>query len=371
MKNENLGIIFSNMHDSALGQLTESRTTSSIPFGGRYRFIDFVLSSMVNSNIYSIGVIAKTNYESLLDHLGSGREWDLARKSGGLYILPPYGVQGAGVYQGKIQALYGMKEYIERTQRKYVVMTDTDVICNIDFNAITEFHKEKEADMTIVYIKKKLSKDVKNATVFSLNGEQRITDVRMLSGSESEQNLSVNIVVAEKDLLMRLVSDVHSHGLYDFDRDILQRRLDSLNIYGYEYKDYFAKIDNLKDYFRANLDLLKPDVRRQLFLSNRNIYTKGADQVPTRYGLDSRITNSLIADGCLIEGEVRNSLISRGVYVGKGALVENSVIMSSCRIEPMARLNYCILDKNALVTNKKILSGSENYPNYIAKNGVV
>jgi glucose-1-phosphate adenylyltransferase len=237
MKNENLGIIFSNMHDNSLGQLTEERTTSSIPFGGRYRFIDFVLSSMVNSNIYSVGVIAKTNYESLMDHLGSGREWDLARKSGGLYILPPYGTQGAGMYHGRVEALHGMLDYIQRTPGKYVVMADSDIICNIDFNKIVDYHKEKDADISIAYIKKKISREVKIATVFSLNGEGRITDVRVLSGNDTEQNLSVNIIVVEKHLLCRLVADTYSHGQYDFDKDILQRRLESLNIYGYEYKD--------------------------------------------------------------------------------------------------------------------------------------
>lgn len=366
-----MGIIFSNMHDNALHELTEQRTTSSIPFGGRYRFIDFVLSSMVNSGVHSVGVIAKSNYESLMDHLGSGRDWDLARKNGGLYILPPYGNRTAGVYHGRIEALQGMTKYLTRSTEKYVVLTDSDLICNLNFNQIIDYHIEKGADISIAYSKKYIEANTKSTTVFSLNGAGRITDVMISPANAGEQNLCLNIMVMERKLLIRLINEEYSRGHHSFTKDILQKRTDSLNIYGYEYTGYISKIDSLQDYFDANLDLLKPEVRKDLFLSNRSIYTKITDQVPTRYGLNSKTSNSIIADGCLIEGEVHNSVISRGVYIAKGAVVKNSVIMNSCRIGENANLDSCILDKFVIINERRTLIGSENYPNFIAKSSVV
>lgn len=371
MKNRSLGIIFSNIHDNSLHELTEERTTSSVPFGGRYRFVDFVLSSMVNSGIYSVGVIAKTNYESLMDHLGSGREWDLSRKTGGLYILPPYGIHGAGIYRGRIEALYGMMSYLNRSPEKYVVMSDSDIICNMNFTKIVNYHEEKNADITIAYIKKKVKPNKANLTVFSLSGDNRITDVLLEPEADKEHNLSINVVVIEKHLLIKLVNDSISRGNYSFTKDILQKKVDTLNIYGYEYTDYLAKIDDIVDYYNASMDLLKSDVRKELFLGKKKIYTRVNDQAPTRYGLNSKVNNSMIADGCLIEGEVHNSIISRGVYIGKDAKIYNSIVMQGSRVSERACLDYCILDKSVLIKEHRDLKGYKDYPYYIVKNRVV
>lgn len=366
-----MGIIFSNIHDKTLHELTEQRTTSSIPFGGRYRFIDFVLSSMVNSGIHNIGVIARNNYESLMDHLGSGRDWDLSRKNGGLYILPPYGNVTAGMYHGRIEALHGMMKYLSHSTAEYVILSDSDLICNFDFNEIVKFHEEKNAEITIAYTKKYIEAGTSSATVFSLNGAGRITDVLVNPANAGEQNLCLNVTVIDRKLLIRLVSEEYSRGHTSFTKDILQKRCDSLNIYGYEFTGYISKIDSLQDYFDANMDLLKSEVRHDLFSSGSSIYTKVTDQVPTRYGLNSKISNSLVADGCLIEGEVHNSIISRGVYIARGAVVKNSVIMNSSRIGENASLEYCILDKFVIINERRTLTGAENYPNFISKSSVV
>lgn len=367
-----MGIIFSNMHDKSLHELTEQRTTSSIPFGARYRFIDFVLSSMVNSGIHSVGVIARNNYESLMDHLGSGRDWDLARKNGGLYLLPPYGNQTAGMYHGRIEALQGMMTYLNRSTAQYVVLSDSDLICNLNFNDIISYHEEKNAEITIAYTKKYLETDrASSSTVFSLNGGGRITDVLVNPAGAGEQNLCLNIMVIERKLLIRLVNEEYSRGHTSFTKDILQKRCGSLEIYGYECSGYISKIDSIKDYFDANMDLLNADVRHNLFLSGRSIYTKVTDQVPTRYGLNSKTSNCFIADGCLIEGEVHNSIISRGVYIGRGAVVRNSVIMNSCRIGENANLDNCILDKFVIVNERRTLIGAETYPTFISKSSIV
>ena len=146
-----LGLIFANMHEQTLPELTKARAMASVPFGGKYRLIDFPLSGMVNSGITQVGIITKQNYYSLMNHLGMGSEWDLARKTGGLHILPPYGRENAGMYRGRLEALAGALEFIRESNAEYVVMTDSNVIANMDMKPIVDFHEKNEADITCVY----------------------------------------------------------------------------------------------------------------------------------------------------------------------------------------------------------------------------
>lgn len=368
-----LGIIFSNMHDEMLRELTEKRTMASVPFGGRYRFIDFTLSSLVNSNIQSVGVITKSNYQSLMDHLGSGREWDLARKREGLYILPPFGNAGAsGIYRGRIEALAGIMGFIKHSDARYVVLADCDMICNINIKTILNEHIEKEAEITAVYQKKELNpQNCRDATVFHCNESGRVTDVMINPGIQGECNVSLNLMIMEKALLERLVSENMSRNLFSMEKDVLQAKASSMKIYGYEYKGFCAKIDSMRDYFDANMLMLNREIRDELFINNGPIYTKVRDDMPAKYGLSSKVTNSLIADGCTIEGEVENSVLFRGVTVGKGAKVSNSIVMQDTSIGEKSVLNYCITDKDVTIKDNRMLMGYLSYPAFISKASVV
>ena len=368
-----LGIIFSNMHDEMLRELTEKRTMASVPFGGRYRFIDFTLSSMVNSNIQSVGVITKSNYQSLMDHLGSGREWDLARKREGLYILPPFGnTASAGIYRGRIEALSGIMGFIKHSDARYVVLADCDMICNMDIKAILNEHIERQADITAAYQQKALNaQNCRDATVFVCDEKDRVTEVMINPGIEGEHHVSLNLMVMEKALLERLVAENMSRNLYSMEKDVLQARASMLKIYGYQYKSYCAKIDSMRDYFDANMQMLKKEVRDELFINNGPIYTKVRDDMPAKYGLNAKVTNSLIADGCLIEGEVENSVLFRGVTVGKGAKISNSIIMQDTTVGEKSVLNYCITDKDVTIKDNRMLMGYLSYPVFIAKASVV
>ncbi len=368
-----LGIIFSNMHDEMLRELTEKRTMASVPFGGRYRFIDFTLSSMVNSNIQSVGVITKSNYQSLMDHLGSGREWDLARKREGLYILPPFGnTASAGIYRGRIEALAGIMGFIKHSDARYVVLADCDMICNMDIKAIINEHIEREADITAAYQPKTLNdQNCRDATVFACDENNRVTEVMINPGVQGEHNVSLNLMVMEKALLERLVAENMSRNLYSMEKDVLQARASLLKIYGYQYKGYCAKIDSMRDYFDANMQMLKKEVRDELFINNGPIYTKVRDDMPAKYGLNAKVTNSLIADGCLIEGEVENSVLFRGVTVGKGAKISNSIVMQDTAVGEKSVLNYCITDKDVTIKDNRMLMGYLSYPVFISKASVV
>ncbi|MFA9380544.1 MAG: glucose-1-phosphate adenylyltransferase subunit GlgD [Acetanaerobacterium sp.] len=367
-----LGIIFSNMHDEMLRELTERRTMASVPFGGRYRFIDFTLSSFVNSNIESVGVITKSNYQSLMDHLGSGREWDLARKREGLYILPPFGNAGSGIYRGRIEALSGIMGFIRHSSARYVVLADCDMICNVDIKEMLASHIEREAEITIAYQKKVLNTDnSRDSTVLVCDNNGRVSDVMLNPGVEGEHCVSLNLMIMEKALLERLVVENMSRNLYSMEKDVLQAQASHIRIFGYEYTRFCAKIDSMRDYYDANMLMLKKEVRDELFLQNRPVYTKVRDDMPVKYGLDSRASNSLIADGCVIEGEVENSILFRGVTVGKGAKVQNSIVMQDTTIGKKSVLNYCITDKDVTIKENRTLMGYLSYPVFISKGSVV
>ncbi len=367
-----MGIIFSNMHDSALGDLTQHRTMGSVPIGARYRLIDFTLSSMVNAGIRNVGVITKSNYHSLMDHLGSGKEWDLSRKIGGLVILPPFSRTGSsGIYRGSIEALHGIMGYLNASTARYVVLSDSDRIANIDLHPIMEGHFASGADLTAVYKKQSLPDNNQDVIAFSINIDGRITDVMLDPKKAGEYNMYINLMVIDRQLLIRLVADAYSHRKYSLAQDILQAKVQELNMRAHCFEGYCATITCMESYFAANMDLLSGEVRSQLFPPGNPIYTKVRDEVPAKYGLRAIVSNSLVADGCIIEGQVESSIIFRGVKIGRGAVVKNSVVMQGSVIGESSSLHYCIADKDVLVKDMRSLSGTPDFPIYLPKGKIV
>lgn len=368
IENKTLGIIFSNIHDTRLGELSERRTMGSIPFGGRYRFIDFVLSNMVNSGIETVGVITKSNYQSLIDHLGSGREWDLARKNGGLHILPPFGNSVNGIYRGRMEALANVERYIQRSKAKYVLLSDCDVIANIDYAPIIECHKKNGCDMTLLYKRRDVSQENdENNIIFKIDEDHIVTDMRKSTGSDREVNVCMNIAVMDKDFLERLIDICKQKNLYSFRNDVLLGSLEKFKIYAYEFTGYLAQIHSMENYFDVNMKLLDPQVRRDLFTPARPIYTKVRDESPAMYGVGGSAKNSLIADGCIIDGTVENCIVFRGVQIGRGAVVRNSILMQSTVIGENCELSYVMTDKDVRVGDGKRLMGAPNCSVYVKK----
>lgn len=363
-----VGIIFSNIHDDNVAELARIRTLGSIPFGGRYRLIDFPLSNMVNSGIDTVGIITKSNYQSLMDHVGSGKDWDLARKDGGVIILPPYGdLENSTLYTSRLEALKGITNFLFRADEEYVVMTDCDAICRINFNDVIENHIKNRADISLVY--KKLEKgtfDEKNITTFSLQ-DNRIVSVKYNEKvAEGTSNVFTNVFVMKKSLLQNIVMDSISLGKRHFMADVIASNLDSMKIIGYEYKGFYAGITSLQAYYDSNMKMLDADIRHEVF-GDRSVFTKIRDSAPTKYGNSAIVKNSLIADGCIIEGEVENSIIFRNVKVARGTVVKNSIVMQNTVLGENSSLNCIIADKNVVIKDRKVLSGSENHPFYIGK----
>lgn len=367
-----LGLVFANMHDTTLGDMTKNRTMGSVMFGGRYRLIDFPLSNMVNSGISEVGVITKSNYQSLLDHLGSAREWDLARKKGGLYILPPFGNVESTLYRGRIEALYGAMSFIKHSRAKYVILSDCDVVTNIDYKPIVAAHIESGADITAVaHTGVYSSDDIKTSTVFNVDADKNVTSVLINPDISGTCTTSLNVFVMSMDFLIETVNDAMAIGNVSFERNILQEKCRELKIKIYEYDNYFSKLNSPESYFKSNMALLEPENARKLFVPKRSIYTKVSDNAPVKYDLDSKVSNSLIADGCIIEGEVENSVLFRGVKVGKGAKVKNCILMQGTVVGDNAELNYLITDKNVSICENHILTSSPQYPMYVGKGASV
>lgn len=367
-----LGLVFANMHDTTLGDMTKKRTMGSVMFGGRYRLIDFPLSNMVNSGISEVGVITKSNYQSLLDHLGSAREWDLARKKGGLYILPPFGNVESTLYRGRIEALYGAMSFIKHSRAKYVILSDCDVVTNIDYKPIVAAHIESGADITAVaHTGVYSSDDIKTSTVFNVDADKNVTSVLINPDISGTCTTSLNVFVMSMDFLIETVNDAMARGNVSFERNILQEKCRELKIKIYEYDNYFSKLNSPESYFKSNMALLEPENARKLFVPKRSIYTKVSDNAPVKYDLDSKVSNSLVADGCIIEGEVENSVLFRGVKVGKGAKVKNCILMQGTVVGDNAELNYLITDKNVSICENHILTSSPQYPMYVGKGASV
>lgn len=367
-----MGIIFPNSFDALMGGMVDLRLMASLPFASRYRLIDFVLSSMSNCDIDNIVIVPNRNYHSLMDHIGTGREWDLARKNGGVTIFPPFAESGAKLSSGRVGSIANILRLLKEQTEKYVVMSDSNIAANIDFQAMIAAHIKSEADVTIAYNEQALpesflkSDDANKDFYYSLDIENgRVKDIHV-NPTEGVHQLSMNIFIIERELLIKLVSDAFSHGLTHFTKEVLWSKKEELNIQAYQYTGYVARICGINSYFDENMKLLEEENLDALF-NGTPIYTKIRDDNPTRYISGSSVKNSMAADGCIIEGEVENSVLFRGVKVAKGAKVKNCILMQDTVIEAGADIEYLITDKLVTVSAGKEMKGTDSYPVYIVK----
>jgi glucose-1-phosphate adenylyltransferase len=372
MSGRAFGIIFSNMHDESVHELTSQRTMGSIPYGGRYRLIDFVLSNMYNSGITKVGVITKSNYQSLMDHLGSGKEWDLSRKREGLFILPPFGRAQSGIYKGRLDALIGIRSFIHRSTSDYVIMADCDTICNMNYSLPLESHIANKADVTVICKQRHCdTADTMGDVAYMSDKGGRVSELVMDPPQAGDYDIGLNMWIVNKSFLENILDDAQSRNYQSFERDILQQGCDKYRIFKWDFNGYAGHVNTIQQYFHTNMDLLDSDIREELFFKYGHIYTKVRDDVPAKYSDSATVSNSMIADGCTIEGEVENSVIFRGVSVGKGAKVSNSIVMQGTKIDRNVKLNYVIIDKDVFIKDNRILMGFDSYPLYITKGCVV
>ena len=369
--NNMMSVLFASGNESKLNELTLHRTTASLPFGGRYRLIDFTLSNLVNSGIKQIGIITSSKYQSLMDHIRQGRDWDLNRKNAGISVFPPFVYNNsADVYKGKIEALYSIMNFLDKAKEEYVVIANCNVAANIDYEEVLEKHLSTGAKITV------LCHDGLTTTsrriVIERGENDLVTDIyeTEIAGNE-EKEISLNSYIIEKETLVDLVKKAYARGQVDFEKDILFKLVEEKSVYAYKLDSYAAIVDDVKTYYGESMNLLKAEVRDELFDGNSAIYTKVKDSVPTVYRDGAKVVNSLLADGCVIEGTVENSILFRNVKVGKGAVVKNSIVMENGKIGEGSSLKYAITDKDVTISENREISGFVTYPIVIVKGKTV
>ena len=376
MKNT-LGIIIGFDSNNDLRELSEHRPVASVPFGGRYRVIDFMMSNLVNSGCYQVAVLMRDKYQSLLDHLGSGKDWDLSRKRGGMFLLPPnaFAPKSSPLvtenYRTSLEALGSISDMLNKNKSEHVLICSADIVANIPLDEVMKEHKKSEADVTIVCTKN--PEGGAFDMFLDLSPRHEVEDIRNGDNMGGKcKYKSMGIYIMKRKYLQSLLSDCVTHNLCSFERDAMQhvfKRGDK--VHGYVFDKYSAKIENVKGYFSASMDMLDKDIRDQVFLENRPILTKIYDEAPTYYGEDAEVSDSLIADGSRIEGTVKNSIIFRGCTIAKDAVVKDSIVLPNSSIGEGVELSYVVTDKGVTVRENRKMIGGATYPVAIAKNATV
>lgn len=364
--NDVLGVIFSDSCAETLTELNAHRTTASIPVGGKYRMIDFALSNMSNSNINNVGIIAKSGFMSLMDHIGSASAWDLSKNRSGVTILPPY----AGVnFANKIETLYQLRGYLGDAKESYFLLTESNVISNIDYTELFYLHSVNKADITLVYKNMPVPEKLVPTTI-QLDETGKVGKVLVQPDTTGACNLYLGSMLVSKELFLKLIAKAMSENELNFER-LIQKWAEEYSVFAYECPGYVSVISSMNDYFKFNMNLMDIEVRNELFRMDRPIYTKVRDDAPCKYGLNSSVKNSLVSQGCFIEGEVENCVISKGVHIAEGAKVSNCIIMQDTEIGDGCELDYVIIDKDVVINNGKSLRGTDSYPIHIAKKSVI
>ena len=366
------GIIFSNLNDNTLSRLTSDRTVAAIPFACRYRLVDFCLSNLVNANISNINIVANYNHRSLIEHIGSGKDWDLARRAGGITIITPFQTaysSSVKMFATRLEALKNMREYIGEFKEDYVVFMDSDYVLNIDIKDVIKQHERTGANMTLVTTTVDKNWSSKHPCMMLSSVAGKISDLAMNSVyNEKNPELSLNIFVMHTLYLRKIIEEAEAYNLSSL-TDFLLRNFKNNNYRTYNYKGYVAHVSSFLDYYKHSVKLAKDENARASLLWKKEapIFTRVHNSAPVVYAPTAKVESSMIADECIIEGTVINSVLFRGVKVEKGAVVRDSVLFSGTHVGKDASLNCIVTDKDVYISDRVSLSGNENIPFYIQK----
>jgi glucose-1-phosphate adenylyltransferase len=359
-----MGLIAANYSNDSFAQLTKDRPVASLPFGGRYRFVDFPLSNMVNSGIFTVGLITPYMYRSIMDHVGVGKEWSLNRKVGGMFILPG-SIYGLKNVPGKflLRDIIQNRAFLDRGQSELVVISACNKIFNIDFRAVAEAHVASNAQITMIYKKTAVSPESKELYL-TIDATSRVKTADEVK--DGEANCFLDAFIINRDLLLKCIGWYETTSYLDL-TEIIIENLDHLDVFGYAFTGYMGNADSIKSYMKCNQDLLNPEVAQELFQQDRPIITKIQDSPPAKYWLTAYVKNSIVSSGCIIKGTVENSIIFRGVTVEPGAVVRNCVIMQNTVIRKNSTLENVISDKYAVIREGVKLFGNTNDPILVGK----
>ena len=374
LRNDVFGLIYASEDNYNLRELVSERSVAALPIGGRYRAIDYTLSNMVETGIRNVGVITLKNYKSLMDHLGSGKEWDLARKNHGLVLMPPYDtVSNRGIYQGMCDAVYSKLDFLHRAPQEYCLLSGSYTIYSTLYSGMFEEHIKNNADITVMYSTedKKSDEAVCDDVRLYTDENGRVVDIEYESKFSKSNKLGMDVYLMHKTLLETLVQGACARGKYDFVTDVLIPNIKKLKIYAVPHKGYVGRLTSVNDYFNINMDMLKKDVQRDLFASGHPVHTRIKDEPPVIYKSNAQVENSVFGDGCTVDGTVQNCVIFRGVSIGRGAVLKNCIIMQECSIGEGCELTNVIIDKFARINHGVRLMGAPGFPVIIRKEAVI
>ena len=369
----NIGLCLADLHPQAYGDGSSHRTASATHFAGHYRLIDFMLSNMVNSGIYSVAVVLGSQYQTLLAHVGAAREWDLARSSGGIQFFPQYPGGERRYNDIRDEPLQRAIVYIEEARTDDVLVVDGSGAYNIDFHEPLLQHTATGADVTAIYVKKPILEiDRAHTVAFRIERNGRISGIASIPPAEEEANMSLGAYIIKKTVLLRLLSGVRFCDMMKFSCEVLAETLKSLKVMAWEFNGYAARIGSLYTFFHYNMEMLDPELREPLFNDNgRRVHTKVHDSEPTKYGVNADVRNSIVANGCQIDGIVENSVIFRNVQIQAGAVVRNSILQRETVVGANAELNWIVADKQVIISENRTLLGYKTHPVYIEKGKIV
>ena len=367
-----MGIIF--VSDGNIGSLPHTRTMGSLPYGGRYRQIDFHLSNMVAAGIRRVGIISRPNYQSLMNHIGSGEEWGLELEEGGLEFLTPFAMSSTDSYRGKLDNLNFAMDFLEYgTDDEYVVMADSAIVYNIDLTHVMAAHLASGKDVTVVTKEGIANGSKKLDLALKVDGNDQIVDMAVDYVAPSDYLASMDIFVLSRKFLLQKVRECIARNQFHMDRDLVmggwQKGEVSVNVYKFQGPALFN--ETVEEYFRNSLALIDKNLRHDIFGFNHPVYTKVRDRVPTYYGENCELDNCMVADGCMLEGHVKNSVLFRQVSIAEGANVENCLIMNDAVIGENAILKNVILDKDVIVRPGATVMGTESNPIIVKKGEIV
>lgn len=368
--NSVMGLINLYEDESLIPKLTENRPLAAVSFAGRYRLIDFALSNLVNAGAQNVGILFRDKARALMDHLRSGKEWDLARKRDGLFVLPQT-TKGESDWMDDAPALACHIDYLKKSRQEYVIMSGTSMVFTMDYTPFIEAHKASGADVTILYRQEDDDFDFTRATVMAVKDNGEVTDLAVNPAHRFSNSVAMGVYIMRREFLIDLVRDVLAHGGRNILRDGLVRYLNEYKVYGYRYDGYVARIDTTLKYYQHNMDMVKEENWSALFGQAQKVLTKIKDEAPVKYKEQAKVRRSIVANGCIINGEVENSVLFRGVKVEAGAVVRNCVLMQRCVVKAGAVLENVICDKYGTITEGRYLKGETNYPLLVEKGVVI
>lgn len=373
MKKQCMGLInLDKKGNPNINILNYARPLASTPIAGRYGIIDFVLSNMVNSGITNVGIYAKEKYRSLTDHLGSGKDWDLSRKKGGLYIFSPENTKynnNYGFRSGDVYSILANIDYIERSTEEYILIAPGYMLCSMDYKDAIKYHQESKNDITVLYKHvDNADEDFLSCMTLNIDNNNRVLNIGTNIGAFPSANISMETYIMKRTDFIKCIYKIASLGTHAYFEDYIKKELPNIQVGAYEFKDYLKCINSIQSYAQCSKEMLKKEVSTELFNSERKIFTKDKSQAPTIYMKNADVRNSFVATGCKIDGTVENCTLFRKVEIGKGAKIKNCVIMQNCKIEPGVVLENVIFDKNVRISKDKELKGDKDYPMVIEKN---